>query len=194
MLPQTSRYLLSILCYLARQTGRRVPAREIAAATGAPPNYVGKIMGVLGKRQVVSGRKGWGGGFALTPNAADLALGELLGYFGEYPGPVACPFLEPQCGCPLARTNEVAQLGGPATEVPRAGGPAVEGRAHATVCPFGAAECLVAVPCPLHAHWAKVREGFWGVAGTAVSEMIPGHIRPAGQEGKPLPGTRTLNR
>jgi hypothetical protein len=32
----------------------------------------------------------------------------------------------------------------------------------------------VAAPCPLRGHWAKVREGSWGLAGTTVSEMIRG--------------------
>src|SRR4030042_3420383 len=98
MLTQTSRYVLSVLCHLARHTTHHVPAHEIAAVTGTPPNYVGKILGVLRKRGVVTAQKGWGGGFALGPQAGDLSLGELLGYFGEGPEPGERPFLETQRG------------------------------------------------------------------------------------------------
>ena len=175
MLTQTSRYVLSVLCHLARHRTHRVPAREIAAATGTPPNYVGKILGVLRKRGVVTAQKGWGGGFALDPQAGDLSLGELLGYFGERPEPVECPFVEPQCGCPLARRHQPsAMAGGVAAGARPPSGPSAERSADPVVCPYGAADCLVAAPCPLHAHWAKVREGSWGLAGTTVSEMVQG--------------------
>jgi len=172
MLTQTSRYVLSVLCHLARHSTHRVPAHEIAAATGTPANYVGKILGVLRKRGVVTAQKGWGGGFALGPQAGDLSLGELLGYFGERPEPVECPFVEPQCGCPLSRRHEPSGMPRSVAVAARPGNPSVEGRADPVVCPYGPAECLVAAPCPLHVHWAKVREGSWGLAGTAVAEMI----------------------
>ena len=105
MLNQTTRYVLSVLCYLANQGEDRVPARKIAADTGTPANYVAKILGTLSKRGVVDAEKGWGGGYALAPRAHEVPLEDLLVLFDDRPGPVECPFPEPICGCrPPARS------------------------------------------------------------------------------------------
>jgi Rrf2 family protein len=175
MLNQTTRYVLGILSYLARRGPDRVPAHQIAADTKTPANYVAKILGTLHKQGVVEAEKGWGGGFTLRVPIGSLSLGELLDYFGESAEPSACPFVEPQCGCPMARRHEsrvplsdlVVQPRGPSADTAGGGN-----GGDATVCPYGAPECVVALPCPLHAHWAKVREGFWGLAATPVSELI----------------------
>ncbi len=175
MLNQTTRYVLGILSYLARRGQDRVPAHQIAADTNTPANYVAKILGILHKQGVVDAEKGWGGGFALHVPVGDLSLGELLDYFGESAEPSPCPFVEPQCGCPMARRHEPRAALRDLVSVTRdravdtAGGGSSRDE---TVCPFGLPECAVALPCPLHAHWAKVREGFWGMAATPVSELI----------------------
>ncbi|MFH1330447.1 MAG: Rrf2 family transcriptional regulator [Actinomycetota bacterium] len=166
MFNQTTRYVLSVLCHLARHRDDRVPAHQIAADTGTPANYVAKILGVLRKRGVVMAEKGWGGGFVLHPRATGLSLGEVLAFFDERAEPAACPFVEPQCGCPLARSHE--RLGAVS------GGVVAVTAGHIAdpvVCPFGAPECVVAAPCPLHAHWGKVREGFQGLAATPLADL-----------------------
>lgn len=164
MINQTSRYALSLLCYLARHGDRRIPARRIALDTGTPANYVAKILAALCKGGVVEGEKGWGGGYALRPRAAEVSFGEVMALFEEKVGPVSCPFIRPECGCPLAhRGEERAPVRHPA------------GGTGAMTCPFGGG-CVVSRPCPLHGHWAKVREGFWGVAGTRLGELIGGVV------------------
>ena len=60
MLNQTSRYALSILCYLARHGEERVPAHQIAADTATPANYVAKILAILRKDGLVEAREGLG--------------------------------------------------------------------------------------------------------------------------------------
>jgi len=158
MLNQTSRYALSVLCYLARHAEERVPAHQIAADTGTPANYVAKILAALRKDGVVEAEKGWGGGYALRPRAGEVTFGRVMELFEEDAGPVACPFVEPQCGCYLARHSQ--------DRVPV--------RPHAMgalACPYGAERCAVTNPCPLHRHWARVREGFWGLAETRIGEL-----------------------
>ena len=172
MLNQTSRYALSLLCYLARHGAARVPAHQIAVDTGTPANYVAKILGALRKGGVVEGEKGWGGGYALRPRAAEISVGEVMALFEDKIGPVACPFVQPECGCYLARHSDervpVRRPGGGT-----AGDEALIGAGAASVaCPFGASECAIATPCPLHGHWARVREGFWGLAETRLGELV----------------------
>jgi Rrf2 family nitric oxide-sensitive transcriptional repressor len=161
MLNQTTRYVLSVLCYLATRRKELVPAHQIAAATGTPHNYVAKILGTLSKRGVVVAEKGWGGGYALAPKATEVPLGDLLILFDEHPGPVECPFPEPICGCRLAHDH--AGGTGVSSHGVRPGG--------AVVCPYGAVECLNPVPCPLQAHWGKVREGYQKLSTTRVGEL-----------------------
>jgi Rrf2 family protein len=166
MLNQTSRYVLSVMCSLARHGSERVPAHQIARETDTPANYVAKILGVLRRQGVVDAEKGWGGGFTLRSPSQPLALGELLGFFGERVEVDACPFVEPQCGCPLARSHPDLSVAG--WSAAGSGVPGPDG----VICPFGASECLAAAPCPLHAHWAKVREGLHALASTPVAELI----------------------
>ena len=158
MLNQTSRYALSVLCYLARHGEERVPAHQIAADTATPANYVAKILAALRKDGLVEAEKGWGGGYALRTRAGEVTFGRVMGLFEEDAGPVACPFVQPQCGCYLARHSEdrVAVR-------PHAAG--------AVGCPYGAERCVVTSPCPLHQHWARVREGYWGLAETRIGEL-----------------------
>lgn len=162
MLSQTSRYALSLLCYLARHGEERIPARRIALDTHTPENYVAKILATLRRGGVVEGEKGWGGGYALRPGAGEVSVGEVMALFEEKVGPVSCPFVRPECGCPLARRSEErVPIRHPA------------GEPGEVACPFGG-ECVVSRPCPLHGHWANLREGFWGVAGTRLRELVGG--------------------
>lgn len=170
MLSQTSRYALSLLCYLARQRGERVPAQRIALDTGAPANYVGKILGVLRKGGVVDGEKGWRGGYALRPEAKGVSVGEVMALFEEKVGPVACPFVQPECGCYLALHGEERV---PITLAAVAGREAGETKGADTICPHGGL-CTVVACCPVHGYWARVREGFWGLARTTVGELVEG--------------------
>jgi Rrf2 family protein len=159
MLNQTSRYALSILCYLARHAEERVPAHQIAADTGTPTNYVAKILAALRKDGVVEGEKGWGGGYALRPRAGEVTFGRVMDLFEEEAGPVSCPFVQPQCGCHLAQHSEARVAVRPHV-------------AGALACPYGAERCAVTNPCPLHRHWARVREGYWGLAETRIGELV----------------------
>ncbi|MBN2112816.1 MAG: Rrf2 family transcriptional regulator [Acidimicrobiia bacterium] len=162
MLSQTSRYVLSVLCYLANRGQEPVPAHRIAAETGAPANYVAKILGTLSRRGVVRGEKGWGGGYALGPRAAEVPLGDLLALFDDHPGPVDCPFSAPICGCRVALTQ--GRIG-------RGGRRPARHAGEKVACPYGTGECINPVPCPLQGHWARVRDGYQGLAGARVGDL-----------------------
>ena len=110
---------------------------------------------------VVVAEKGWGGGYALAATATEVPLGDLLALFDEHPGPVECPFPEPICGCRVAHDHAAATGVAPHGVSP--GG--------AIVCPYGGVECINPVPCPLQAHWGKVREGYLKLSTTRVGEL-----------------------
>lgn len=159
MLSQTSRYALSLLCYLAKHADERVPAHQIAVDTGTPANYVAKILAALRRGGLVEGEKGWGGGYALRSRAGESSVGDVMALFEDKVGPVNCPFVQPECGCYLASHSE--------ERVALRHGPSLAGKVE---CPFGV-ECTVSRPCPLHEHWARVREGFWSLAETRIGEL-----------------------
>ncbi len=116
MVSQTGRYALRILGYLADHQGVWVQGREVAAATGIPANYLGKILNQLRKAGYVLSQKGWGGGFML-----DAGRG----------------------GDPILGVLEL-----------------FEGRIQNEQCVFELRKCSPTNPCPLHAHWQKVKEQY----------------------------------
>lgn len=102
---QTSRYALRTLGYLATHRDRPVLAREIAAETGIPSNYLSKVLAQLRKRGFVTSRKGWGGGFRLKPSAGGTAIAAVLETFDGKRDAHACAFGLGRCDaddpCPL---------------------------------------------------------------------------------------------
>ena len=105
MFSQTSRYALRTLGYLATHRDRPVLAREIAAETGIPSNYLSKILAQLRKRGFVTSQKGWGGGFRLKPSAGGTAIAAVLETFDGKRDAHACAFGLGACDaddpCPL---------------------------------------------------------------------------------------------
>ena len=166
MLNQTTRYVLSVLCYLATRRQDLVPAHQIAADTGTPPNYVAKILGTF----CASGAWWWprrdgAAGYALrAPVPPRCPWATCSTSSTSDPGPVECPFPEPHLWLP----------GGPRSRRRRPGPAAARreprGRQR-SLCPYGAVECVNPVPCPLQAHWGKVREGFRKLSTTRVGEL-----------------------
>jgi Rrf2 family transcriptional regulator, iron-sulfur cluster assembly transcription factor len=78
MTTQTVRYALQILGHLRDRSGGRVRVEEAANATGIPANYLSKILNRLRKAGLVESRKGWGGGFALRPEANSAPIADIV--------------------------------------------------------------------------------------------------------------------
>lgn len=89
MISQTAEHALRAVLYLARQPGP-TPAVEIAAALGAPPNYLSKTLHRLAKAGVVIGTRGPTGGFRLTVPADQLPLSRIVDAFDEPRGSGTC--------------------------------------------------------------------------------------------------------
>lgn len=78
MLTQTSEYALRAMCALAARPGQTVPAVELASQAGVPPPYLAKIMQQLAAMGFVSGRRGIGGGYALSADPAQVTALEVV--------------------------------------------------------------------------------------------------------------------
>jgi Rrf2 family protein len=72
-------------------------AGAIAARIGAPPNYLGKLLGQLARAGLVEGRKGRGGGFRLARPASELSLYEVLEPVEALVGEDDCILGRPRC-------------------------------------------------------------------------------------------------
>jgi Rrf2 family protein len=86
-------YGLRCLLRLARAAdGQSLTIQEIAAAEGLSGPYAAKLLAMLGRKGLVKGRPGWGGGYRLARPAADIGLGAVLMSLGEplYEDPGYC--------------------------------------------------------------------------------------------------------
>jgi Rrf2 family protein len=82
MLSATADHALRAILVLARSERRAMMrAEEIAAATGAPQNYMAKTLNALAKAGIVRSTRGPAGGFALAVAPARLTLASIIDLF-----------------------------------------------------------------------------------------------------------------
>ena len=105
MISQTARYALRIVGFLADHQGEWVQAREVAAATGIPANYLSKILNQLRKSGLVRSQKGWGGGFLLRDEMLSAPIVEVVEAIEGRKDDTGCIFALRECDaqnpCPL---------------------------------------------------------------------------------------------
>jgi Rrf2 family protein len=86
MVSLTAEYALRAMLLLARpETVRAISADEIAGATGAPRNYMGKVLNVVAKAGLIAGARGPAGGFTLAVPAREITLGRVIDLFDAAP-------------------------------------------------------------------------------------------------------------
>jgi len=91
MLSQTAEHAIRALLFLAqRPEGEAVPAARIAAALGAPANYLAKTLNALARRGLIASTRGPAGGFRLRRAADRITLAEVDGAFGEVRAQAMC--------------------------------------------------------------------------------------------------------
>jgi Rrf2 family protein len=84
ILSQTSEHALRAILYLARVAAEEpVSADVIAAALGAPRNYLSKTLNTLAKRGLVSSTRGPFGGFRLAVDPETLTIADVIRAFDE---------------------------------------------------------------------------------------------------------------
>ena len=73
-LSQTSGYAILALSCLDDSPGHWMLAKDIAARTGVPRQYLSTILHALGKAGLVLTKRGYKGGFVLTRPASDISV------------------------------------------------------------------------------------------------------------------------
>jgi Rrf2 family protein len=91
MVSLTADYALRAMLLLARpETTRALRADDIADATGAPRNYMAKVLNAVAKAGLITSARGPAGGFTLAVPANDVTLGRVVELFDAEP-------LNPRC-------------------------------------------------------------------------------------------------
>lgn len=106
VLSQTAEYALRAMAWLATAPEREpVRAKDLSRATGIPSHYLSKVMRRLVLANLLTSRKGQGGGFALARPPDQIAFIDILVAVDAYPTTGRCAFGWGECDedrpCPL---------------------------------------------------------------------------------------------
>lgn len=102
MFSQTVEYALRAVVYLAQHhRDGPIDSHQIATATQVPPSYLSKILQDLARREVLSSKRGVGGGFQLRQSPDDLSVLDIVN---------AVDPLKRITGCPLSLPTHCQQL------------------------------------------------------------------------------------
>lgn len=74
MLSQTTEYALRAMACLAYAPDELTPTPRLAEQTLVPPNYLAKVLQSLAQADLITGRRGVGGGYRLARPAEDISL------------------------------------------------------------------------------------------------------------------------
>ena len=82
MLSQTAIHAVNAIQKLAQAgKGEYLGASALARSIGAPENYLGKLLAVLGENDILESRRGLGGGFRLARPAEEITVFEVVAPF-----------------------------------------------------------------------------------------------------------------
>ena len=101
MLSRTAEYALRALSTLAAlPPDSRVQVKGISDQSGVPRNYLGKILGQLGRAGIVLGDRGRGGGFTLARPASSITAYDIVSVFDDLRVEQQCLLSGRMCGDP----------------------------------------------------------------------------------------------
>lgn len=101
MLSQTTEYALRAMASLAYSPDELTPTPRLAELTLVPPNYLAKVLQSLAQANLITGRRGVGGGYKLSRPAAEISLMDVVN---------AIDPIERIGECPLGLPNHSTQL------------------------------------------------------------------------------------
>jgi len=114
MLTQTTEYALRAMSHLAYMPDGLVSTGELAQFTKVPSNYLAKVLQLLAKADLVTGRRGVGGGYRLSRSSSEITLLDVINAISPIKPISSCPLgLENHSGslCPLhSKLDEAARV------------------------------------------------------------------------------------
>ena len=113
-LSQTSEYALRAMVWLANESPNSPTcAKDLSEGSGVPIHYLSKVLRRLVLADLLTSRKGLGGGFALARSPSEIPFSDILKAVDAYPSLDRCAFGWGACNsqhpCPLH--DSVAGLG-----------------------------------------------------------------------------------
>ena len=111
MYSQTAEYALRAMACLAIRPGELVPTTTLAQQTKVPVNYLAKVLQHLAGAQLITGRRGVGGGYKLARPAKDISLLQVINAVSPVERIKTCPLGLTNHGpnlCPLHRRADEA--------------------------------------------------------------------------------------
>lgn len=113
MLSQTTEYALRAMSCLAYMPDELVSTAQLAEVTHVPMNYLAKVLQLLAKSDLITGRRGVGGGYKLKRSATEISLMDVINAIDPIERISMCPLhLDNHTGklCPLhARLDHAAK-------------------------------------------------------------------------------------
>jgi Rrf2 family transcriptional regulator, nitric oxide-sensitive transcriptional repressor len=114
MFSQTAEYAMRAMACLALNPDRLVPTPDLAKETKVPPNYLAKVLQQLAVAELITGRRGVGGGYMLARPADQIDLLEVINAVDSLKRITTCPLGIASHGtslCPLhRRLDEAARV------------------------------------------------------------------------------------
>lgn len=111
MYSQTAEYALRAMACLAIRPADLTPTTTLAKQTNVPVNYLAKVLQHLAGAQLISGRRGVGGGYKLARPAKDISLLQVINAVSPVERITTCPLNLPNHSavlCPLHRRADEA--------------------------------------------------------------------------------------
>ena len=111
MFSQTTEYALRAMALLAYEPGELVPTPTIASETKVPATYLAKVLQMLANAELITGKRGVGGGYRLTRPADQVSLLEVIDAVAPIRRINVCPLGLTDHGsnlCPLHRKMDQA--------------------------------------------------------------------------------------
>jgi Rrf2 family protein len=111
MLSQTTEYALRAMACLAFEPDVLTPTPMLARQTQVPSNYLAKVLQSLSQADLITGRRGVGGGYRLTKPASEITMLDVVNAIDPVSRLNTCPLGLPNHGanlCALHRTVDRA--------------------------------------------------------------------------------------
>lgn len=111
MYSQTAEYALRAMSCLALRPTELVPTTTLSLQTRVPSNYLAKVLQLLAAENLITGRRGVGGGYKLSRGPDQITLLQVINAVSPVHRIDSCPMGLPNHGpflCPLHRKADQA--------------------------------------------------------------------------------------